>query len=534
MQQITDRRNIGVVGVGYWGQNLVRNFFELGTLKIICDTDLERLRVFQDKYPGISLTTTFSEVLNDPSIQGIVIATPAVLHYQMAKEALVSGKDVLVEKPLALNTKEGKDLVETAAGESRVLMVGHILQYHPAILKLKNIINQGELGKIQYIYSNRLNLGKIRTEENILWSFAPHDISVMLSLLGETPETIAAHGGSYLQHRLVDVTLTALTFPSGVKGHIFVSWLHPYKDQKLIVVGDRKMAVFDGTLGNGKLALYPHTVEWIDRIPVGKKAEAEEILIESEEPLKQECLHFLECIRERKKPRTDGEEGLRVLEILAACQDSLDHNGQTISLSSKSPISPHSFVRERPGIFIHPSTVVEEPCEIGEGTKIWHFCHILPGSKIGKNCNLGQNVVVGPNVTIGNGVKVQNNVSLYEGVTLEDEVFCGPSMVFTNVINPRAHIVRKHEYKPTLVKKGATLGANCTILCGNVIGRYAFIGAGAVVTHEVPDYALVLGNPARFAGWICQCGERLPQHLACEKCGQSYVLKEGRLVPNPV
>ena len=533
MQQITDRRNIGVVGVGYWGQNLVRNFYELGALRIICDTNRDRLLSFSDKYPDILLTESFAQVLKDPAVAGVVIATPAVSHYEMAKEALLSGKDVLVEKPLALNTEDGRDLVETADREDRILMVGHILQYHPGILKLKELISKGELGKIQYIYSNRLNLGRFRTEENILWSFAPHDISIMLSLLGETPETVAAHGGSYLQHKLIDVTMTTLTFPSGVKGHIFVSWLHPYKDQKLVVVGDSKMAVFDGVIGNGKIIFYPHKVEWIDRIPVGKKAEGEELPIGPEEPLKRECLHFLECIRERKRPRTDGKEGLRVLEILQACQESLDHNGQAISLSPKAALYSSSLVRERHNIFVHSSAVIEDPCEIGEGTKVWHFCHILPGSKIGKNCNLGQNVVVGPNVSIGNGVKIQNNVSVYEGVTLEDEVFCGPSMVFTNVINPRAHIVRKHEYKPTLVKKGATLGANCTILCGNVIGRYALVGAGAVVTHDVPDYALVIGNPTRQVGWVCQCGERLPEDLSCRKCGGKYIFEMERLIPNP-
>jgi UDP-2-acetamido-3-amino-2,3-dideoxy-glucuronate N-acetyltransferase len=529
--------NIAVVGVGYWGQNLVRNFHQLGALKVICDINPERLQSFRKKYPGIPLNSSFSQILNDPSIKGIVIATPAGSHYEMAMKSLLAGKDVLVEKPLALKVKEGADLVQVAARDGRILMVGHILQYHPGILKLKELINCGELGKIQYVYSNRLNLGKFRPEENILWSFAPHDISVMLSLLNEEPESVATHGGSYLQPHIVDVTLTTLTFPSGVKGHIFVSWLHPYKDQKLIVVGDRKMAVFDGVANNGKLILYPHKVEWIDRIPVGKKAEGEEIPIEPEEPLKRECLHFLECIQERKNPRTDGREGLRVLQILQASQESLDHNGQVVYLSTKASLYtlPPSLpsVSEEDRVSIHPSAVIEEPCEIGEGTKIWHFCHILPGTRIGKNCNLGQNVVVGPNVTIGNGVKIQNNVSVYEGVTLEDGVFCGPSMVFTNVINPRAHIIRKHEYKPTLVKQGATLGANCTILCGNVIGRYAMIGAGAVVTHDVPDYALVLGNPARLAGWVCQCGEKLPEHLSCEKCGGKYILKERRLIPYP-
>jgi UDP-2-acetamido-3-amino-2,3-dideoxy-glucuronate N-acetyltransferase len=185
--------------------------------------------------------------------------------------------------------------------------------------------------------------------------------------------------------------------------------------------------------------------------------------------------------------------------------------------------------------FVHPSSYIDENVEIGEGTKIWHFCHILRNTKIGKNCVLGQNVMAGPNVIIGNRCKIQNNVSVYEGVELEDDVFCGPSMVFTNVINPRAFIERKHEFKRTLVKKGATIGANATIVCGVTIGRYALIGAGAVVTKDVPDYALVVGVPARQIGWVCKCGNTLKNRkedkLVCSSCGSEYVEKDGKLIP---
>ncbi|HET9529311.1 MAG TPA: acyltransferase [Blastocatellia bacterium] len=180
--------------------------------------------------------------------------------------------------------------------------------------------------------------------------------------------------------------------------------------------------------------------------------------------------------------------------------------------------------------FVHESSYVDEPCEIGEGTKIWHFSHIMSGSKIGRGCNIGQNVVVSPGVRIGDNVKLQNNVSVYTGVELEDDVFCGPSMVFTNVVNPRSHVSRKDEYRRTLVKKGASIGANATVVCGNTIGRYAFIGAGAVVTRDVPDYAMIVGNPGRIAGWMCQCGIKLDldrslqgvQSVTCSTCGKSY------------
>ena len=184
------------------------------------------------------------------------------------------------------------------------------------------------------------------------------------------------------------------------------------------------------------------------------------------------------------------------------------------------------------GYFVHESSFVDEPCEIGAGTKIWHFCHVMKGSVIGRDCNIGQNVVVSPGVTIGDGCKIQNNVSLYTGVVLEDAVFCGPSMVFTNVVNPRSEIVRKDEYKRTLVRRGASLGANSTVVCGVTIGRYAFVGAGAVVTRDVPDYALVVGNPARNSGWMCRCGIKLEiagAGATCKACRARYRMHAGVL-----
>ncbi len=420
-------------------------------------------------------------------------------------------------------------------------MVGHILHYHPAVRKLKELIDNGQLGKIQYLYSNRLNIGKIRAEENILWSFAPHDISIILMLLGEMPETVYATGGSYLQHQIPDTTLTTLDFPSGVKAHIFVSWLHPFKEQKLVVVGDKKMAVFND-VSEKKLQLYPHKIEWLQRIPVAAKADAEDVPVEGEEPLKAECQHFLDCVASGDAPRTDGREGLRVLRTLQASEESLNRKGCKISLGetaeskaeSREPYSVRSARSdefESKDYFVHESSYVDDSVEIGVGTKIWHFSHILTGSNIGNNCNIGQNVVIGPDVTVGNGCKIQNNVSIYKGVTLEDEVFCGPSMVFTNVYNPRSAIRRMDKLRPTLVKKGASIGANATIICGIEIGRYAFIGAGAVVLKDVPDYALVAGNPGNQKGWMCECGVRLDGDLICPACVKSYGRHEDSIKP---
>ncbi len=515
-------KHIAVVGCGQWGKNLVRNFAELGVLRVICDVDPRKLTLFQDRFPEMELKSSFSDVLKDDEINAVVIATPASSHYTLTKEALLGGKDVFVEKPLALEVSQGRELVELADKNSRILMVGHLLRYHPAVVKLKALIDEGKLGKLYYIYSNRLNLGRFRVEENILWSFAPHDISAMLYLLGERPTQVSAQGGSYLSYGIPDVTITTMEFQSGVKGHIFVSWLHPYKEQKLIVVGDRRMVLFDDMEPERKLVLLNQTVEWVDRLPVPRMEEAEPIPISREEPLRAECQHFLECIETRRRPDTDGHEGVSVLEILEACQESLDQKAAVVTLSKPLP-KPY---------FAHETAVIDEPCELGEGTRIWHFSHVMKHAKIGKDCVLGQNIYVDRNVRIGNRCKIQNNVSLYDGVILEDEVFCGPSMVFTNVINPRSHIERKDEFLQTLVRKGASLGANCTIVCGYTVGRFAFIGAGAVVSKDVPDYALVVGVPGRIVGWMCQCGIRLAfakaeepgvERAQCQTCGVHYV-----------
>lgn len=507
--------NIAVIGSGYWGKNLVRNFDSLGALHTICDSNDTLLAQFKEQYPSVRTCLAVNEVLGNPDITGVAIATPAETHYTLAKEALLAGKNVFVEKPLTLDEDDAVKLIALAKEQNLTLMVGHLLQYHPVFIALKAMAEKGDLGRINYIYSNRLNLGKIRREENILWSFAPHDISMILSLAGEMPESIIATGGNYLHKEIADVTTTHMEFPSGLQAHIFVSWLHPFKEQKLVVVGDRKMAVFDDTRQwEDKLLLYPHQINWEGNIPVPDKAESERVDIPQSEPLKSECQHFLDCIESGKGPITDGEEGLRVLHVLNEAQRSMDQHGAKVCSTERTPAPSE--------VKIHHTAVVDKGAKIGAGSAIWHFSHILPGTKIGADCKIGQNVVIGPDVEVGNNCKIQNNVSVYKGVTLEDDVFCGPSMVFTNVHNPRCHIPRMTEIKGTLVRKGATLGANSTIVCGNTIGRYAFVGAGAVVTRDVLDHALVMGNPATQTGWICECGVKLDDELECPACKARY------------
>ncbi len=515
--------NIAVIGSGYWGKNLVRNFNDLGVLKLICDTNETTLADFRTKYPAVETCLALTDVLSRNDIQGIVIATPAETHYSIAREALLAGKNVYVEKPLVLVEEEGEELIELAKEKNLVLMVGHLLQYHPVFTKLKTLVCTGELGRINYIYSNRLNLGKIRREENALWSFAPHDISMILTLAGEEPDSVFATGGNYLHKKIADVTTTHLEFPSGTRAHIHVSWLHPFKEQKLVVVGDKKMAVFDDTLPwEDKLQLYAHEINWENNIPVPDKADPERPSIEQDEPLRLECKHFLSSIESNTVPLTNGNEGLRVLRVLNAAQKSLDEPLQHRNEQTFAASNPPSTIGEQE-FFAHETAVVDAETEIGKDTKVWHFSHILSGAKIGEKCSFGQNVSVSGGVTIGDNVKVQNNVSIYEGTTIEDDVFLGPSCVLTNVTNPRSQVVRRSLYEKTLIKRGATIGANATIVCGTTIGRYAFIAAGATVTKSVPDYGLMMGAPAVQKGWMSRHGHKLnnPNAEGIMKCPES-------------
>ncbi len=317
--------NVGLIGLGYWGKNILRNFYELGVLHTACDSTYNIILERKQSFPNINYTTSFEEILGNPDIKAVAIAAPAATHYELVKKSLLAGKDVFVEKPLALKVKEGEELVELAERGNRIIMVGHILLYHPAVIKLKELIATGGLGKVQYIYSNRLNIGKLRTEENILWSFAPHDISTILSLLGEEPVYVSAHGGDYLNDGVYDTTMTTMEFRNGIKSHIFVSWLHPFKEQKLIVVGSMAMAVFDDT-SQEKLFIYPHKIEWKNgKIPVAQKADYQIVPIDKREPLKEELKHFIDCVQERKLPQTDGNEGLRVLKVLELAEEGLSN-----------------------------------------------------------------------------------------------------------------------------------------------------------------------------------------------------------------
>jgi UDP-2-acetamido-3-amino-2,3-dideoxy-glucuronate N-acetyltransferase len=273
-------------------------------------------------------------MLQDPAIQGVVLATPAEHHYAMGMDALRAGKDLFVEKPLALDTRDAEELIEEAETRRRVLMVGHLLRYHPAVLKIQELLGNGALGKIEYVYSNRLSMGKIRKEENALWSFAPHDISVILALMGREPVQVSATGGAYLQPNIADVTVSHLLFDNGARAHIFVSWLHPYKEQRLVVIGSRQMAVFEDSRSSNKLLVFDKNIEWKNGAFEAGKCEGTVVPFGSEEPLREECEHFNHCIVHRATPVTSGPEGLRVLQVLQGCQRSLQMNGEPVQMNA--------------------------------------------------------------------------------------------------------------------------------------------------------------------------------------------------------
>lgn len=323
---------IAVVGAGYWGVNLVRVFHQQRVLQRVCDFNASRLRELAAKYPDVTMDDRFEDVLADRRINAVVIATPAETHYSLAMRALLAGKDVYVEKPLTLHCEEAETLTSLAESRGQILMVGHLLEYHPAVTRLAQLIEHGELGRLEYVYSNRLNMGKVRREENALWSFAPHDISVILLLLKQMPIQVAATGGTYLQPNVADVTVSTMLFDRGVRAHLFVSWLHPYKEQKLVVVGEHRMAVFDDVRKTEKLQLFDKKIELLNGQFVAEKPTAVSIEFASDEPLALECQHFLHCITSRNTPMTDGRDGWRVLKVLEASQRSLNMNGEPVQL----------------------------------------------------------------------------------------------------------------------------------------------------------------------------------------------------------
>jgi predicted dehydrogenase len=324
---------VGVVGLGYWGPNLARNFSELAgcELRWCCDRSPEALRRAGARFPEAGLTADLSEVLADPSVDAVAIATPVPTHADLAVNVLEAGKHCLVEKPLAQSLTDAERALGAAQRSGRVLMVGHLLEYHPGVRKLKELADSGELGEIYYIYGNRLNLGKLRSDENALWSLGAHDVSVVLHLADEEPWEVVAHGESYVRRGVEDVVFCFLRFPSGLSAHLHLSWLDPHKERRFTIVGSRRMATFDDMALEGKVTVYDKGFDE-DAGSYGEYiTRSGDIFcprIPNVEPLRLECEHFLECVRTGSQPRSDGDSGLRVVRVLDALQRSLEESAR--------------------------------------------------------------------------------------------------------------------------------------------------------------------------------------------------------------
>jgi UDP-2-acetamido-3-amino-2,3-dideoxy-glucuronate N-acetyltransferase len=301
---------------------------------MVCEPDTNAREQAKGIAPDVRLESDFNAALTDKTIDGVMLATPAETHFSLGENCLQAGKHLFVEKPLALDVRDGRSLTRIAAERRLILMVGHLLEYHPAVVRLRELLHDNYFGKVCYLYSSRLNFGKIRTEENALWSFAPHDIAVILRLVGQIPLEVTCVGGNYITSHLADVTISTLHFANGIRGHIHVSWLHPFKEQKLVLVGSDRMAVFDDTRAENKLTVFEQSVEWQDRTPVPKKGGIHAEPLPSGEPLRLECEHFVQCIRTGKEPLTNGQSGVDVLRILTALQQSLKQHGAPVSLSN--------------------------------------------------------------------------------------------------------------------------------------------------------------------------------------------------------
>ena len=514
-----------IIGAGRWGKNHIRTANELGVLAGIIESNKSAQEELQKEYPGVAIHSS----LNDDralDYDAYSVVVPAEHHYSVAKTLIENKKHVLIEKPITTNSNESNELVDLAKANNVVVCVGHLLLFHNAFLKMKALIDAGKIGKVQYIYSNRLNLGTVRTEENSLWSFAPHDISLFQYFTGSYPEKVISTGGAFLQPHIHDTTMTVLEYPNNVKGHVYVSWLHPFKEHRFVIVGSKGMLVYEDSTQEKELLFYEKGIDFVNGEPIKRDGPTEVVKYDKAPPLKEEISHFIDCIQTNQQDsRISAAAGSDVLEILELAQESLE-SGHAVSVN-KSNATQNKVTQK--DYFVHETAVVDDPCSIGENTKIWHYSHVQKNATIGKNCILGQNVNIACNVKVGDYAKIQNNVSLYEGVELEDYVFCGPSMVFTNIKNPRCKYPQADSkfYIKTLVKEGATFGANCTVVCGITVGRFAFIGAGAVVTKDVPDFAIIVGNPGKIVGWMSEGGVRLnfddSNEAYCEKSQKTYV-----------
>lgn len=534
------QNKIIVVGAGKWGINHIKTANSIQALVAVVDQDNNAIERARSVLQGddIKFYSSLSRALENHVDACVVVATPPVSHFAVAQQAIQSKRHVLVEKPLCHKLSEAETLLKLAKDNQVCLMVDHLLRYSALHVRLLALIKSGFVGDVTRIKMTRMNFGTIRTQENVLWSFTPHDVSILLALCGDqVPTSVLCSGQKVVSSSIEDYVDVSLKFSNGVTAQIEASWLHPLKERRLIVYGTKGSLILNEAMPDTK-APKLHGFKWSakrksDGSAVAIEKSEQDILstssphgsvdeqIHSKPPLQAAIEHFLDCAASKMSPITDGEEGVRVLRVLQAATASLEKEGVKVQLTPPLPGL---------NVFVHPTAIVEKGAVLGPGTKVWHFSHIMPGAKLGPKCNIGQNVYIGGKAILGRNVKVQNNVSVYDGVTMDDDVFLGPSCVFTNVKNPRSHVNRRNAYLSTRIGKGATIGANATIVCGINLGSYSFIGAGAVVTKDVPAHALVYGNPARIEGWMSVSGNRLQELVESTNNAKLFICNESKQI----
>lgn len=573
-----------VVGCGKWGTNIIKTAHAMQCLAAVVDSNSSSFDKLKERFPsieGTSMYESLSEAMDKHKLAAVVVATPPSTHFKVAKHALSHGRHVFVEKPICDSTADARKLVTEARRRGCILMVDHLLQYSLPHRRLLHLVSTGYVGDVKRVRMRRVNFGTIRTVEDVLWSFCPHDLSILLALLrgpssssSKAPNnveskpavhatSIACHGQFTVSDRISDYVNLFINFSSGAHAHVEASWLHPLKERQVVVYGTEGSIILneampdpnlpsiqvykwsakrraDGTAVDAKISQHQ-----LDKY-LREHPETESVAFSSDsQPLRSALEHFLDCAKNSITPRTDGEEALRVLTLLNAASESIVNNGSVVPINNHSLHTDHSsngnpasaekktpLNGTKQASFIHGSAILDDGAIVGQGTKIWHFSHVMGGARIGRDCNIGQNVFIGGKAVLGHGVKVQNNVSIYDAVKIDDNVFLGPSCVLTNVKTPRSHISRKHEFLSTHVKQGVTVGANATIVCGVTLGEFSFIGAGAVVTKDVPAHSLVYGNPATIHGWVSTTGVRLVSEdnetLKCPESNETYRLsREG-------
>lgn len=535
---MSSKPHVAVLGATGSGGNLLRILSHLGHTVLVCEPDADLRARIAKGYPKFPKVSSEAEVFSQKSIAAVCIAGPIEQRAALTKQALAAGKHVLVDRPLLCADSEAETLYEQARRAQRILMSAHMLNYHPAFLAMARLLRDGSLGKARYIYVERTHHAHFRREEHAVYGFSPNDLAMVLDLADVNPAGITAVGPSR-REGVADHTTLHLDFPSGLQAHLFHSWMHPFRRHQLVIVGSKQTAVFDETRPwEDKLRLYKSTrntdlpSEWDDdHIAVD---------LTGREPLRGLCERFLDLVAQGDETHAQARLTRRVTQTLNAGLRSLQDRNSRYDLPDLSaedtlpggiPVAALEQARRTAAAtmdhFIHPTAVVDDGVTLGSGSRVWHFAHILTGAQLGEGVVVGQNVMIGQDVEVGARCKIQNNVSVVQGVTLEDEVFVGPSVVFTNVAVPRAAISRKDQFINTRIKTGASLGANSTVRCGVSIGRYSFVEAGAHVTEDVPDHAMVAGAPAQFIDWICVCGHILSKKMSCNECGKAYV-KEGK------